>query len=450
MPNPTQPSKKSKRPESAGGKKIMGLPSNLVWGGGAFVVIVGIWLIIQLAGGGTPPAPPPAPEPTPVVTEPSKPTEDSLPTLDPLGAPIKPLERKVSMPRTEFETQTKVYELSELRGQPSLAYQIRIPTSWQEISAADLQQQQLVGGLSGVLAYYVSPPDLNLTSSVKIKAEPLGYIQTAASWLRTYAAQNSYTYQAFAEHAPNRAEAEFLLIDRDITYVVRMVAITNGAWVVTAEYSVPVDKYTQERDLQIWTTTDFFLKYIDDRLPESIKTYSALPDIDLLYPTTWVTQAADLSAPNQSYTAFVLADQPAPNQSAQVRGRIDIAVFNADSPSSNEMKLAFLDKKLEIAGIKRGTATAHMPPPPLPDGFTVVSAKTYDLVSTNGLTRPDQYWLIHLKAAQADLYVGLLSPPAQSNYAVWARNYNAVRFIIGHITMPGLAPAAPPQKTGTP
>ena len=158
------------------------------------------------------------------------------------------------------------------------------------MTSTDLQARQMDAGFSGVLAYYVSPPELDLRSSVRIRSEKLAFTTNAVDWLRNYAINNRYTLQALSGYGVDRAEAVYLITDRGITYVIRVAAVLNGSRAVVAEYMVPMDKYEEQKDIQVWTITSFYLKTIDSEPQEPVTDYAVRDFARLNYPEKWVVQ----------------------------------------------------------------------------------------------------------------------------------------------------------------
>lgn len=405
------------------------MPSNIVWGGGAFVVMIGIWLTVQMMGAAKPPAPEPVP-PAPVADAAPAEFDDGLPDINPLGSDIKILERKVLMPRETFDSQTTLYEEPELMGQPSLAYQIRVPSNWTKIQGADFRTLQITGGLQDTLAYYRSPSTLELYSTIKIKAEPVKYMQSAASWLRGFAARQSYTFQAFADRSYDRAETEFLITANDVTSVVRMTAIINGPWVVTAEYAVPVDHYMDQKDVQIWTMASFYLKYIDERATEKTNVFTDIPGAPFSVPASWTMYEQNIAADTQSTFTFIHIGESSDKVNKPLLGRIDVTLFNTLAQHTPDTRLDVLNTKLSSLGVRLGDKIAHFQIPHVPDGALAPEGDVYQMKTMDGQDRNDQYWVIHFPHGAYTVSVGLLSQPSTGTYDIWAKNFGAFAWIV--------------------
>ena len=71
------------------------------------------------------------------------------------------------------------------------------------------------------VARYVSPPRFNLRSFFTMQVMELTYEISAGDWLIYTLLRSGSTINALTEYSPEEAEALYVIVEGDITYIVR-------------------------------------------------------------------------------------------------------------------------------------------------------------------------------------------------------------------------------------
>ena len=111
--------------------------------------------------------------------------------------------------------------------------------------------------LLGPIARYVGPSNLLALSRVEISAMQLSQDITTRNWFLHYILTRNYTLTGMQLVSDTRVEAEYVLNEKGISYVVRTAAISNGSRMILVSYYVPEKFWEKEKELQEMAISSF-------------------------------------------------------------------------------------------------------------------------------------------------------------------------------------------------
>lgn len=354
----------------------------------------------------------------------------ALPMISRVGDDLKQLGREVKMSKKEYEDQSQLYDTFDLDGDPFLAYRVRLPKSWQFMGPRELKDMQLNNRLMGIMAYYVSPADLELRSSFRLKAQRMAHMMSARDWTYHYALANRYTLQAMTTYGDDRAEAVYVITEMDISYVVRMAVVVSGPRVVIAEYFVPMQKYEEEQDLQTWGITSFYLKKKDLSSTEPTKTLYFFDIASTVYPESWIVENPNIVSVDQMSASVVNLQQEDRDKTSLLRGRVDVFLFAADDTYNEKAAFDTINELFEPQQLKLGKKLGRFIPTDNQSGLKGESYTVYSIENPEHKFQDYQYWVTVMKGKNYYFYVCLLSPPRDTDVYNWSRNLGAFEYMV--------------------
>lgn len=357
-------------------------------------------------------------------------TAKEYPIISRVGDEVKPLTREVMMSKEDFYAKTDPYEFDDVQGNKFLAFRVRLPKGWTQVTTADLGQLQLSNRLLGVLVYFTSPPDLDLRSSFRIRAQKLGHMINARDWLYQYALGNHLTLQALTAIDANRAEALYVNTELDVTYVIRMAVVINGPNVIIAEHVMPADKYETDRDLQIWTITSFYLKYKDMSPPEATKRLNFFDIAALDYPNSWELQRSNIKSIDNMDASIVNIQIEKKDVKTRLMGRIDVFLFANNDEYSLEHSIENINKSVASDNLVLGEQVGRFDPIVNDHNLGSVSYNVYQINNQEKTYQDYQYWVTVMKGKNYYFYVCMLIPPRAYDFYNWARNLSSYEYVI--------------------
>ncbi len=199
---------------------------------------------------------------------------------------IPPLSQPELMSEQELIQRTRLVEMVP-ENSPELAFEIRIPKSWETSEDIGLRNFMLSKKVVGELMRYYSPPVLDKRSSLSVSAMEMDYKISAKHWLVHYLLINGFSIEGLKELEKNKVMAEYVELVRDEPYHVRVYAINYGKTVMLAQYYSPLETHELEKQLQASVINSFRVlsSQESEDIPKDI--YSFLDLAEFEYPLTW-------------------------------------------------------------------------------------------------------------------------------------------------------------------
>lgn len=345
---------------------------------------------------------------------------------------IEPLAEVEFLPVEDFETQTQLIEETPLQDE-RLSFSMRLPKDW-KAELAPLGKINFDPGINKKVlrevARYVSPPRFNLRSFFTMQVMELTYEIGAGDWLVYTLLRSGSTINAMTEYSAKEAEALYVIVEGDTTYIVRTKVFLNGPRVVMIKYFVPQDDYKAERTMQGQAIDSFDLTNKETNGIEEYKSYGFLDQSYFDYPSSWTLKSNFIKS-IERMKAYIYRgieerdDGRITDPDGQIRIHLVSKLLN--TRLSDEVK-AFRDS-IEYPGYTLGDVidakryNYH-------EDMIKGRAEIYALKPQNITMIP--YELIVSVSEGEDYYyfVSMLSPSRDLEYYDWARNMEAFRIVV--------------------
>ncbi|MFN3827618.1 MAG: hypothetical protein ACK4NR_08350 [Micavibrio sp.] len=339
----------------------------------------------------------------------------------------------LSLRDEQIESEKKA-AVSEEDEEAMRKYKKRVQRETQDYSAENLKSKKmererraenLNTSLLGPVAKYVGPTSAYVTSRLEIYAMQLTQGMTTRNWFLNYILGRNYTLMGMEQVTKNRVDAEYVLLDNGVSYVVRTAAISNGDRMVLISYYVPEKKWEAEKALQEDCLDSFrFLNPEKDRTDDR-QIYGFLDFVKFSYPGTWRLIAPNIdSIENMKVKLIYTVD------SQTLDGEIDVSIISTELDTTLMKEVDYLREDLEERGFKIGENL------PVNDAYTFDRSITFNRIEAYSIENDEksyidyEYWLGIMVEDRYYYFVTMVTPGRKADFYTWARNTEAFSMIV--------------------
>jgi hypothetical protein len=359
------------------------------------------------------------------VAQPEKPAEVKE-EKESLYQPVPPYE----IPPEEFQAKTRVFEDTP-NSYETMAYSLRIPKEWEQVKAKEKEEgdKDVVGEssrniLSEVVRFY-GPSLLDARTYFTMTLYDLPQEITAENWLLNYAQQNSHPLQFMTVISEKKAEALYVTVEGDTSYVVRALAEMNGNMMAYLAYAIPEQKWKDERPFQDHVLRSFAFKEHLERQVEERRTYAFLDLLRFDYPSSW-----RLMAP--SIYSIEAMDAKIINSIDEkiVKGEIDVHVVSTELDTTLAEEVKVLQKAFEGRGLVIGKLIDQPADFKSNDHIYFSRIEVYQANNKEKTLIDHEYWIGILMEDRYFYIVTMLTPARTIDFYTWATNTEAFETVI--------------------
>ncbi|MCB1530802.1 MAG: hypothetical protein H6853_06535 [Rhodospirillales bacterium] len=345
---------------------------------------------------------------------------------------IEPLAPVEFLPQEEFEEKTEVIEVVPFEDK-ALSFRVRLPKEWKLETTPPLKIPG--GGLSdqvvGEVARYVSPSRFNLRSFFTLEALELTYEIGARDWLINYLFNNGATLNALTVKSSKEVQALYVIVDGDITYIVRIKAIVNGPRIMLARYVVPQNDYKAERTMQAQAIDSFELTDMEEGGAEEWLTYNFLDQSYFDYPASWTLKGGTVkSIENMQALLFTGKKNIEGKQKDQKPdGQIKVYVISKLLGTSLAREVQAYRQKINIDRYHLGARMEEVKFN-YDESMDFGVSEIYEMVPTPITMMPYELVVSVMEGEEYYYIVSMLTPARKMEFYIWARNMEAFRVIV--------------------
>ncbi|QQG35284.1 MAG: hypothetical protein HYS17_06890 [Micavibrio aeruginosavorus] len=288
-------------------------------------------------------------------------------------------------------------------------------------SVANIKDQQKVENLNtsllGPVAKYAGPSDLLARSRLEIFAIQLTHGITTKNWFLNYILGRYYTLMGMEQINPNRIEAEYVLIEDSISYVVRTAAISNGPRMVLISYFVPEANWEKEKEMQQMAIDSFYFLDPEETIVDDKEIYGFLDLVKFAYPMSW-----RLTAPNVYSIENMSAKLISSTDGKTLDGEIDLNLISTELDTTLMKEVETLRLKLKERGFEIGKALPVSETYAFDKAITFSRVEAYEIKNTGRDFINYEYWLAIMVEDRYYYIVTMLTPGRSADFYTWARN----------------------------
>ena len=336
----------------------------------------------------------------------------------------KPLPEIEFMPQEAFETQTVLYEETPY-GDEALSYKIRLPKDWIKQEVAE-DKLKLSGYAPLEVALYKSPVRSDEQSFFRLQAIDLPAPITAQNWFLQYLNTNGLTMEGIKVHDANNVEALIVQLERDVTYVVRIMAKIVGDRIVLAKFYVPTSHWSEERVLQAQAIESFALANQDQFEFDQTRRF-VFPDIAYFsYPLNWKLQAFHLFSGDRKIVRLI---KDAGKEFLD--GQIDVQIIPRKVSKGLSDEIAVLHGQYQKLGFTVGPVIAQKEGYKFTDWVTFGAVESYEAVhKKQNQLAAHELWFGVLATDDYFVLASLLTPAKHTDLTIWSENASTFRRVL--------------------
>ena len=347
-------------------------------------------------------------------------------TLERFKAPLPVVEE---IDKAAFEEGTVLYE--EIPGGDELlSYSVRLPKSWKKVTDGSLSNYSVSNRLLGEVARYYGPPDVQAQarSRFSIQVMEIEYQMSAQQWLLQHVLSNGYTIQGMKVHSERKVEAVLVILEKDISYVMRVVAQINGKRMIMAQHVITDAKWPAEQGVQAAVINSFALKNKKVETIEKMLLYHFLDVAEFKYPKSWEMRAPALRSVDRM--SIKLSNL---GQGRILNGQIELNLVSSFIAESLPDEIERLKKKQEKKGLLWGNKIEKK------EGYNFNKYMEFAFVDVYAVTDADnkmlnyEVWIAMMSSNGYYYFLSLLTPGRDSDFFVWSRNTETYRLVLESI-----------------
>jgi len=342
---------------------------------------------------------------------------------------------------TKEEFYSKTREVKETpSGDEYLAYHVRLPQDWTEVSGRSPQSEDLSSKLLGEVVRFVSPPEIDKRALFTIRAMKMEYLISTKNWFLNFIKTNGYSIEGMDASNENKVLAEYVVFRENVSYLVRAVAQRNGNRMVLAEYMIPPGMPGDAMGMQKWSILTFGLENRDPAPPIELQKLPLLDVAAFYYPSDWMAMpSGDRSLEEMSIALLKVSDNPVKekrDKEAKLQdGAISAYYYSkkAHPDISNELdsiKDSLSDKNMVLGEIILELDRKERSPS---YDYSPMTAYAVDIVE--GRYIDYEYWVTYTESPNSYLIVTLLTPARDTDFLEWSKNISAFSLVADSFTV---------------
>ncbi|MAQ70722.1 MAG: hypothetical protein CL565_00860 [Alphaproteobacteria bacterium] len=352
---------------------------------------------------------------------------------------IPPLSYDTKLTKEEFYSKTREVKQTP-SGDEYLAYHVRLPQDWTEVSGRSPQSEDLSSKLLGEVVRFVSPPEIDKRALFTIRAMKMEYLISTKNWFLNFIKTNGYSIEGMDASNENKVLAEYVVFRENVSYLVRAVAQRNGNRMVLAEYMIPPGMPGDAMGMQKWSILTFGLENRDPAPPIELQKLPLLDVAAFYYPSDWMAMpSGDRSLEEMSIALLKVSDNPVKekrDKEAKLQdGAISAYYYSkkAHPDISNELdsiKDSLSDKNMVLGEIILELDRKERSPS---YDYSPMTAYAVDIVE--GRYIDYEYWVTYTESPNSYLIVTLLTPARDTDFLEWSKNISAFSLVADSFTV---------------
>ena len=288
--------------------------------------------------------------------------------------------------------------------------------------------------LLGPIARYTGPANILAPSRLEIFAMQMKHDITTRNWFLNFILSHNYTLTGMQHVSDNRVDAEYVLIEKGITYVVRTAAISNGSRMILISYYVPEQFWEKEKGFQQQTIDSFKFLNPEKTKIDDKRTHGFLDLVKFTYPVAWKLIAPNIySMDNMTAKLLYSIDEKT------LDGEIDISLISTELDTTLMKEVEYLRQDLKKRGFNTGKALDTMGTYTFSDKITFSRVEAYEVSGSKKDYIDYEYWLAIMVEDRYYYIVTMLTPGRGADFYKWARNTETFSAVIQSLM---------PQKAG--
>lgn len=347
----------------------------------------------------------------------------------------KPIPEFEPLPEDVFKEKTQRFEEIPLKDK-SLAYAVRLPNDWTKAHTTGGKDMSFLSNrlFNEIGRFYAPVTPAAARARFTVDAIDLDYKMTAEQWLLKHLIDTGVSIQGMDIHNDYKAEAIYVEIERNSSYVVRALALLNGKKIILARLYLPIEKWEQGKAAQAQVIESFTLLNEEKTRVETLKPYRFLDIAEIEYPQSWkLLTETDTVADHLTAQLLHYAPKTEDEHVRHLDGEMQFHLILTDVTDTLEAEIKKVKKTLGEKGLAVGEPVKVELEADFHDLFEFGHVEAFKAAATEKRLIDYEYWIMVGLAGEYYYIVTLLTPARTQDYFLWSRNTQSYKTVLEHI-----------------
>lgn len=329
-----------------------------------------------------------------------------------------------------FDQLSKTYQ-KEPYNDPSLAFQVNIPKGWIDITARELgdkgwpEEAMLSSRIFTTISEFRDGAITYDQSFFEVKAIELEHQITAKNWFFNYMLLTGYTIQAMTVLSDTSAEALYVYVRDDMSYITRAKVFMSGTRIILVTYTMSDRRWKNERQRQQDVLSSFRLLNPEPVKMDLLDTHQYFDIVRFDYPENW-----RLATPNVYGLDGMDVRIFQTNDDGNVNGEMFVSIISTELEISLKDEIKKIRDDLAERKIRIGSLVGTIDDYEFHPHIYFNKVEVYDALYRNADTITHEFWLAILIEENFVYIVTMITPNRKTELYTWARNAEAFEAVV--------------------
>ncbi|MAF97544.1 MAG: hypothetical protein CMH26_02800 [Micavibrio sp.] len=306
-------------------------------------------------------------------------------------------------------------------GSRDLSYEVRLPQDWEKAEGVSMSSLVVDDNILSTINKYWGPVSTGTRHYMTVQVVGLKVQMTAKDWFVRYILDNQYTVQGVDVIDDRDAEALYIFVQDNVSYVTRSRVIISGKKVIFVQHYLPIEEWHDNKVAQAHMLKSFQLKYPSEEVVEELLAAQMLDIAEFKYPETWELKPGAMRSVDRVKSQLLNVDK-SPTGQRILDGQIDLQLVSVFATEGIEEELDNIQDDLVKRGLfiqeEMDDHTQYMF-----DGTDLVGTTyVYQLADKNMSIKAYEYWITIMAYGDYFYFMTLTTPSRETDFFKWSRN----------------------------
>lgn len=330
----------------------------------------------------------------------------------------------------DFEQEAKTHVIQPYDSDETLDFKVKLPKDWANISKQELERIKEIDPNfnSNIFTTMVEFRDNKLgttPSRLSIDVIELEYEITARNWFFNFILMTGYNIRAMTVHSETEAEALYVHVSKDQSFLTRAKLFINGNRLILVSYVMNDKNWGKERALQQKVIESFELLNPKIVRLDLTETYRYFDILQFDYPQNWRLATPSIFGLDGMKVRVLSTDF-----SGNVSGEIFVSINATDLDISLKDEIDEIIADLKERGIKVGSLMGEVDKYEFYPHIFYDKVEVYEALFKDKDVITHEFWLGIMVEENYFYIVTMLTPNRQTEFFTWARNIEAYELLL--------------------
>lgn len=302
---------------------------------------------------------------------------------------------------------------------PKFEFDVRLPKDWTVDMLAKDREEIVDQRLLSDVARFKSPRYGTAQITLKIQFVQLQHDISPENWLKKYAVSNGYMQEEpIASAGKKRASMGYISVFENINTYASVLTQINGGVLMLVSAEIPLYLRETLGFVQKSIVDSFRMIISEEKLAESLQTFSLADALKFSYPTSWQINHSDFR--NTNSVAVQLHNEPVPDQ---LNGIVRMTAIHRATDTNlveemGKLRDEYFGETLKLSIDKMVSSQDNKSS----DRFLFSRREVYLVTAKAASSRTQELHLVVLGDRRWYVIAFLLTPAETDSLSIWAQN----------------------------